>query len=239
MDRGQLARAFEAFFTPRTAVPFLVGALFLAVLGNAAYGLLTNLLGTQNSSVLAVMAVAALGFLLAMLAFVWQASRPGAVLPLANPWRRAPRPRKGLIFLFGRAEVAREALKAHQAALQRLWLICTPQSNAQAAAFAADLRAAGGPAAEVRVVEDAHDPLAFYAAVAEVLRERPAGWAAEDLIADYVGLTSHASIGTVLACLHHQAPVQYTPGEYDGDLKAVRPLPPFEVVLQGRAAPAP
>jgi hypothetical protein len=206
-------------------------------LGNAAYGLLTNLFGTHSSSVLVVVVLTALGFLLAMLAFVWQASRPGAVLPLVNPWRRPPRPRKGLIFLFGRAEVAREAIKAHESTLERLWLICTPQSNAQAAQFVGELQAAGRLAAEVRVVEDAHDPLAFYSAVSKVLGERPAGWGTDDLIADYVGLTAHASIGTVLACLHQQSPVQYTPGEYDGTLKALRPLPPFEVILQGRAAP--
>jgi hypothetical protein len=238
MTDSHLKTAFAAFFNPRTIVPFLIGALFLSVLGNATYQLLTNLFGTQNSSVLIVIAITALGFVLSMLAFVWQAKRPGAVVPLPHPLRQRPRSRKGLIFLFSRPEVAREAIKAHEASLQRLWLICTPQKNAEANAFAGELQTVGQLAVEVRVVEDANDPLAFHETVSKVLRERPAGWAVDDVIADYVGLTSHASIGMVLACLHEQAPVQYTPAEYDANLKPIRPLPPFEVILQGRRAPS-
>jgi hypothetical protein len=72
--------------------------------------------------------------------------------------------------------------------------------------------------------------------VQKIIQDRPKDWSVEDVIADYVGLTAHASVGMVLACLHEQAPLQYTPAEYDANLQALRPLPPFEVVLQGRKA---
>jgi hypothetical protein len=227
-----LRNAFVAFFNPRTIVPFLFGALCLAVLGNATYQLLTNQLGTDTSAVLAIALGTLACFLLALFAFLWQASRPGLVRPLEHPSRRTPRPRKGLVFLFGRREVCQMALKPHAGSLQRLWLICSPQNNAEANAFAAEIQEAHRFTVEVRVVADANDPLAFHVAVLKILEERPAEWSAEDVISDYVGLTSHASIGMVLACLQARSPIQYTPGEYDANLKAVRPLEPFEVLLR-------
>ncbi len=242
MNDPHLTDAFASFFSPRYVIPFLVGAIVVGVLGNAFYQLLTNALGTSTAAVLLVIGLTLLVLLMAVGLVVWQAGRPAPYRPLVNPWRRSPQSRRGLIFLFGRGDVCREALAAHEKTLERLWLVCTPQSNTAANEFAGELRAPGRLAVEVRVVEDAHDPLAFYAAVQQILRDRPKGWPVEDVIADYVGLTAHASVGTVLACLHEQAPVQYTPAEYDANLRAVRPLPPFEVVLQGRkaaAAPSP
>jgi hypothetical protein len=229
-----LKDAFASFFSPKYVLPFLIGAVVVGVLGNAVYQLLANLLGTSTGAILLIIALTLVALVMAVGFVLWQAGRPGSFRPLINPWRQAPRPRRGLIFLFGRKEVCREALAAHEKTLERLWLVCTPQSNTAANEFASELQAPGRLAVEVRVVGDANDPLAFYAAVQQVIRDRPKGWPVEDVITDYVGLTAHASVGTVLACLHEQAPVQYTPAEYDANLRPVRPLPPFEVVLQGR-----
>lgn len=237
MNAPDLEEAFAAFFSPKSIVLFLVGAVVLAVVGNAAYAGLTNVFGTGTVAQLALAGVTLVLLVAAALLSALVTARPGSVRPLVKPTRHTPKPRRGLVFLFGRPEVCRQAVAAHGDVLERLWLVCTPQNKADAYAFAGEL--GGTLSVDFRVVEDANDPLEFYKAVQSVFDARPAGWAIDDLIADYVGLTSHASVGMVLACLSIEAPVQYTPGEYDANLRAIRPLPPFEVVLQGRRTPPP
>ena len=158
MSDSHVKNAFAAFFNPKAIIPFLIGALILAVLGNAVYQLLTNVFGTQTPSVLGIIGIAVVCFALAVTAFVWQANRPGPVVPLDHLSRRAPRPRRGLIFLFGRAVVCQEAVDAHADTLERLWLICTPESDSAARAFVGELRTSRPIAVEVRVAAFEADP---------------------------------------------------------------------------------
>jgi hypothetical protein len=137
--KRHLTDAFAAFFSPRYVIPFLVGAITVGVLGNAVYQLLTNMLGTNTGAVLLIIVSTLLVLLVAVGLVVWQAGRPAPFRPMVNPWRQSPQSRRGLIFLFGRREVCKEALAAHEKTLERLWLVCTPQSNTAANEFAGEL----------------------------------------------------------------------------------------------------
>lgn len=229
MPRSPFAR-FADLFDPKRMVTFLFGAISLAVLGNATHDLLKNQIGESRDDLVKI----ALGALLiliatAVLLTIW-GRRPGAILP--NPGKAKPKPRRGLIFLIGRREPLLEALAAHTAVLERVWLVCSPQSAKQAHELAVDSEVTSNRRiVEVVMVDDANDPVSFFWAVRRVYDHLPVGWDKGDVIADYVGMTAHASVGMVLACLQVGAPLEYTPAEHDANLRAIRPLPPFEVVL--------
>ena len=149
-----------------------------------------------------------------------------------NPSKRRPTPRKGLIFLVSQNEVVfREAIKPHESTLQHIWLICSKQTFPLAEKLREE-QEVKNRAIDALVVNDVHDPLEFYQRVKTICAGLPKGLQVSDVIADYVGMTAHASVGTVLACLVIGLPLQYTPGEYDQELKAVRPLPSFEVEIK-------
>ena len=62
--RSNLSRALEVFFSPATILPFLVGSLFLALLGNATYDILKNLIGTDNSALFKIAFLALVVFII-------------------------------------------------------------------------------------------------------------------------------------------------------------------------------
>ncbi len=59
----------------------------------------------------------------------------------------------------------------------------------------------------------------------------PADLPESEVILDFTGMTSIASVGAVLACLNDQRPIQYTPAVFDSALKVLRPRDPIEIVL--------
>jgi hypothetical protein len=76
-------------------------------------------------------------------------------------------------------------------------------------------------------------------AVVEIYRKLGEGWRPTDVIADFTGMTAPASVGMVLACLQTGGSIEYTPAEYNQDLRPVRPLPPYEVMFVPVARHAP
>ncbi|KAM3112686.1 MULTISPECIES: hypothetical protein [unclassified Phormidesmis] len=82
------------------------------------------------------------------------------------------------------------------------------------------------------VVNDIYNPLEFWARVDEIYRTRlPKGWTEAEVIADYTGMTAHASVGVVLACVGTQRSIQYTPAKVDAQGKVVGSLNPIRVML--------
>lgn len=226
--------AFARLFDARTWPLFVLGAVALAVIGNAAYDLLKRGLGDEPGGLLPILGLVVL-FGAAWVLAAWLA-RPAAIVP---PTRACPNPRRGLVLLVGlRDEACREAISHHRIALERVWLVCSPQSGEVAARLAGgeELR---GAAVETVVIPDVYDPRGAFDVLTGIRDRLPDGWAPSEVIADFTGLTAAASVGLVLACLQTGIGIEYTPAEYSADGRPLRPLPPHEVVLRAEPPGSP
>jgi hypothetical protein len=227
MSWRSISRQIRRILTPEAVVPFIVGALCLGVLSNAVFQLLTHWLGAAPGSLVLIIVGSLSILVIAALLTAHALSHYQSIL--GDPSKRRPEPRRGLIFLVSQNEaVFREALKPHEQTLERIWFVCSKQSLPLAEKLKEE-QEYSGRVVEDLVVNDVHDPFAFFQQVKEICADLPEGWDPAEVIADYVGMTAHASVGTVLGCLFVGFPLQYTPGVYDDQLKAVRPLPSFEV----------
>lgn len=226
---NEFARTARRFFSPEAIVPFLFGSVALGVLSNAVFTVCTNQFGTDTSSLLLI----GVGSLLILALAVWVVTRLVRPTnePTSLPGKRAPAKRKGLIVLVSRKPPCEKAIEFHRPVLERVWLICSTQSLPVAQELRSQYPALAGT--EPRVINDVNDPLDFCAVVDGIYRTLPNGWTAEDVIADYVGMTAHGSVGVVLACLNRGRPMQFTPAKYDEKLQPVGPLDPIEITFDG------
>jgi hypothetical protein len=225
------SRAVKVFFNPTTFFTFLLGSVFLSVAGNAAYGLFTNWLGTASRPVAGILLGSLLGLGLAIWVLGRVLGREAATPPAFRGIRALPH--RGLILLVSRLEVCRKAIRHHGASLEQCWLICSVQTLEMAQELRHEFLKVCP--AEPIIVNDVNDPLEFCNAVEKIYTSLPRGWAPDQLIGDYTGMTAHGSVGMALACLRGSRPLQYTPGTYDAQLKAVAPLDPIQIVLDPEA----
>jgi len=207
---------------------FLVGTVAVSVSGNAAYQFLTNIAGTNKRAAGAI-------FIVAILILLWAAWRVERIIsfgtqasPLAN--RARPLERKGLILLVSREDTCLAAIKWHERKLEWCWLICSAQTERVADKLKGSLEN-DGVHAEKRIVADAFDPVVVKEMAEGIYDSLPYGLKETDVILDFTGMTTPASVGAVLACLNDERSIQYVPAEYDKRLDAVRPLDPVEIVL--------
>lgn len=60
----------------------------------------------------------------------------------------------------------------------------------------------------------------------------PQEFTEKDVILDFTGMTSIASVGAVLGGLTENRSLQYVPGIFDDNLKVLKPLDPIEVEIE-------
>ncbi len=146
--------------------------------------------------------------------------------------KRPPRARVGLIVLVSNnLEALRKAIEWHGEELKNCWLICSPLSAPNARILEEELVAQGKDAC-LELVNDVYDPIKFLEKVTEISkRATTANINPDDLILDFTGMTSIASVGCVLACLQTHLPLQYTPAVSNPNMKALIPLDPMEITL--------
>ncbi|MDQ3013916.1 MAG: hypothetical protein M3X11_24845 [Acidobacteriota bacterium] len=124
------------------------------------------------------------------------------------------------------------AIEFHQKeqTLEQCWLICSAQSFETAQEFQSKY-AGKLTIHDPLVVNDVNDPLEYRKLVNEIYKHLPDGWSEDDVIADYTGMTAHASVGMALACLSSKRPLQYIPPINDANLQAIGALDPIEIVI--------
>jgi hypothetical protein len=211
-------------------VPFVFGSVALAVLGNAVYSILTNALGTTQRPQVVIAATA----LMLLAAAVWLVSRVIGRLrpapPLAN--KRSPQPHKGLILLVSNEPVARKGLDWHKPKLENVWLVCSGQSHALGSTLREELKASGTQASIV-LIDDVFDVTEVRDKVGHIYDRlsEETELTSNEVILDFTGMTATASVGSALACMAPDRPLQYTPATYDTHLNALVPRDPIEVVL--------
>lgn len=228
----KVSQTLRLFFTPEALVPFLIGIVSTAVIGNEVTQVLDNIFGTSSRASLGISA----GALAVLLFCAWLLKHWIARIKpeVAEFQQQAPMLRKGLILLVGRAEVCRQAILYHRPVLERCWLICSARTLEVAQSMRREF------SDEVKfpepvVINDINNPLEYAARVGEIYRNLPEGWKDDDVIADYTGMTAHGSVGVALACLSPVRPLQYMPAIFNEDLEVIDSYPkPIEVKLVGK-----
>lgn len=241
--RNTLSQAIKIVFSPETILPFLVGSVFLSVFGNAIYDICKNIFGTTTPGLLKIAAISLFILVVAVLIVWWVITQRFARLPIEVPFevqqKALDRRYKGLILLVSNVETCQTAIRFHQSMLKRCWLICSPKTLDQAKELRRQFPQCVD---EPIVVNDVYDPVVFYQRINEIYQTRlPNGWQESDIIADYTGMTAHASVGMVLACVGTNRPLEYTPAKTDRQDKIAGSLSPIKVTLDfyGEAASLP
>ena len=124
----------------------------------------------------------------------------------------------------------RTALAWHAETLQWCRLLCSEQSMPLAQKLRGELQGQGKDV-ELVFIHDVLDPVECRNAVDRIYANLPVDLPESEVILDFTGMTSIASVGAVLACLNDQRPIQYTPAVFDSTLKVLRPRDPIEIVL--------
>jgi CRISPR-associated protein (Cas_Cas02710) len=227
--RNNLSQAIQVFFNAETLLPFFIGSLFLAILGNSIYDILKNWIGTDTASLLRIAGIALLIFILAVSITVYTVNRRSNRLKSIIPGTRPPRQFRGLILLVSRAEPCLTAIKYHLPTLQQCWLICSSDTLKTTQQLINEYPhiCANQPI----IINDIHDPIEYRNAITKIYENHlPKGWTDQDVIADYTGMTAHGSVGMVLACMGLNRPLQYVPVATDANQEAFS-LDPIEITL--------
>jgi hypothetical protein len=237
--RNNLSQAIKVVFSPETILPFLIGSICLAVFGSAIYDILKNEFGSTTPALIRLGAIA---FLILCLAvgvvggvISRRLSRLSVEVPFEVQQKQLTRKYRGLILLVSQPEACATAIRFHLGNqvgdLERCWLV----SSQQKLAIAEDLVRQFPQVCVDKpiLINDIYNPLEFYDRIQEIYANRlPSGWQESNVIADYTGMTAHASVGTVLACVGTTRPLQYTPAKIDAQGKIIGSLDPIRVELR-------
>lgn len=233
--RNTLSQALKVFFNPETIAPFLIGSICLAILGSSIYDILKNSFGDTTPDLVRLAVITLLILLFSIGVVSWIIARRLARMSFDIPFhikqKHLNQQYRGLILLVSRFEACETAIRFHLPRLQRCWLVC----SAQSLDIAENLRQRFPTVCvdQPIVINDVYQPLEVCDRLREIYRDRlPDNWQESDVIADYTGMTAHASVGVVLACVGTQRPLQYTPAKLDAQGRAIGSLDPIKVILE-------
>ena len=231
-NKVNMGQAAKVFFSPEALAPFLLGWICLGLVSSSIYGLLTLWLGGHFAPV-AFIGASSLVVVLSSLHFF---QRGLAHIPLSAampPGVRKPAKRRGLVIMVSHPAPCRKAIEYHLGTLQRCWMLCSKQTLE--VALQLQLQYPDVCLDAPIVVNNVNDPLEYRRWVDSIYRALPENWQVNDVIADYVGMTAHGSVGMVLACLEQSRPLQYTAAQYDDKLRPINSLDPIEIVLDPKS----
>jgi hypothetical protein len=232
----------QQVFSTSGWLTFLLGSIGLGVAVNGASGILYALSAHATASPAKQSALTlAAGFIVVLSAAYLIKRQLRTALQVPTLTESSPAPTRGLILLVSRndaaPEVAAAATQPHHAAgtLQHVWLICTPQSSADASRTRDHLKALLRLDIMLpSMVNDVVSPTATHERVIAILSDLPKGWTPRDVTIDYTGLTASASLGAAMAAWSAGAALQYTPANYRKDGGPVAPRQPVLVRLPPR-----
>ncbi|HEU4327853.1 MAG TPA: hypothetical protein VFS21_32245 [Roseiflexaceae bacterium] len=205
---------FRSFLETRVPQLFLIGSIALAILGNAAYDVLTEMMGLPPWFVLIV----TLPIIILVVRGLWHLARAldarrVVVRNTVAPDQQAE-PHAGLILPVGLNQPGPEpaiiAWHQRRARLRHCWLLVSPEVE-RSAKFG-DLKQRlieGNTTVHVVSLGDSTQVDQVYAQVGAAVVEARRFPDASPLIADITGGTKVTTAGTVLACLAADVAVQY------------------------------
>ncbi|MCU0490907.1 MAG: hypothetical protein MUD01_04945 [Chloroflexaceae bacterium] len=214
MRSSRWASWFAIFFDPKLPLLFIVGSVALAVLGNAVYDLLTDVVGAQPQTLLSVSVVAVLIFFLAVLAFQRIVARSRPRQSPAIPAEQQAAPHAALILPVGLNESGpeRAIINWHlqQRRLRHCWLLASPK--VQADPKFGDLKQwllEENVEAHVVSIADEYQSQMSYQAVMQALDEAQTKLDSRPWIVDITSGTKAMTAGMVLACRDTNTALQY------------------------------
>jgi hypothetical protein len=233
--RNTLSQAIKIVFNPETILPFLAASVCLSIFCSAIYDIVKKTFGETipDLSRIALIALIILAAIVALLCWViaQRLHRVTTDKPFEVRQKAFVPKYLGLILLVSNPEACTTAIRFHQRTLQQCWLICSSKTLDTAQKLCQEF-----PQVCVDqpiVINDIYNPLEVYARVNDIYCDRlPPGWHESDVIADYTGMTAHASVGTVLACVSKARSLQYTPAQFDRNGKIVGSHDPIRILLQ-------
>ncbi len=221
---------WEILFSPDLLLPFIFGAVALGVLGNAVFTLLTNQFSSNDSALVkisigALLSIILLGWILRKVLYRRQ-------IETFSIGKKKPHQRKGLILLVSNILTARTAIELHRDLLTNCWLICSESSEKIGEELQAQYENESTRFDIIPIKDfDVFDPKILQKEVENIYSNVPEFFTEQDIILDFTGMTAVASVGSVLACVGKNRPMQYVPAPYNQNLKAVQPLEPIEIEL--------
>jgi hypothetical protein len=210
--KGNLQQVAKKFFPSDSLLPTLIGAIALSVIGNTATQLLNNTFGQTNQAALGI-AIGIIIIIFLLIGFIARSQNsPKIGLKLD---KSPPLQKRGLILLVSNIESCQEAIRYHSDTLERCWLICSVQSREKAKELEKWIESSISEKilVDIKNTEDVFDPREFYQAVHSIYSSLPHSWKIDDVISDFTGMTSQASIGMAIACMTIGSELQYTPAE--------------------------
>jgi hypothetical protein len=236
----------KAFFEPsNTPILFIIGSLFLAVLGEGFYGLLEDIWGDNWTTRLVVVLVA-LAIFGTISTIFWLRVRQISQRHPAVPVGEQAQPHAGVVLLASLTPTSAEpAILAHhqqQNTLRHCWIIASPQVQHKAHDFAADLEQKG-IRGYVQPIEDVNRIDMAYAAVQQTLQEATQIFGdTQQVIVDITGSTKVMTAGAVLACQDWDVAMEYMVTERGADGKPIGKATAMQItfptrhIIQGREA---
>ncbi len=224
-------KAVRLIINPETLPLFLIGAIFLSILGDSISKIVFFLFGDTITAATTIAVSAVLILFLSLWIIAKRLEKQEK--PKVNLDKHPPKAHRGLILLVSRPEPCRSAINYHQNKLEKCWLIC----SAQSLSIAQELHQEFSALPQVKfsdpiVINDVYDPLEFYYCVKKIYQNLPEGWTQKDIIADFTGMTAQGSVGAVLASSLSKGHLQYTPAEYLEGKPTGRSLEPMEIVIK-------
>lgn len=226
--RADLQRAWQGLFDPRAIGPFLIGSLCLGLLSNAVYEIVTTWFGDSPSRLGMIIAGTVVILVGCVVAFAQFVAREPKLVGLR---KRCPRPHRGLVLMVSQEVPCRKAVAYHKGTLRQCWLLCSTKTLPMAERLRAEFAAEGIDVPDPIVINDVNDPQEFRDEVVKIYAGLPDDWSAADVIADYLGMTSHASVGMVLAWWEVRFPLQYTLPIFDEERRPIGAADPIEITL--------
>lgn len=150
------------------------------------------------------------------------ASLPGASPPV----------RRGLILLYGREATAQEAIQHHRDRLDFIWFVLTEQTKSEFNTMRNHWW--GRAAATPELVHDPYLPKETANAIERAVSHASVlGLSPDELICDVTGGTTAMTVGALQACCRTQITMQMVPAVSDPERRALRPLAPILIELDG------
>jgi hypothetical protein len=142
-----------------------------------------------------------------------------------------PHKHEGLIFLFTQKETAREAIRHHLPVLKHVWLIVTPEKQAEAGEIVIDFPELSF---SILPISNLYDTQSCYNVVRHIYERgtQDVKISPKNTIADITGGTKPMTMGMIVACIEGGFPIEHVPTKYDPANKPLGPLPPIEIRLQ-------
>jgi len=233
MKHKPYIQALQLLFEPKTGLLFLAVALIGSVFCNALCDILTIIfnLGNNLNGCFTILGGTLFIFLLILWIFA-QNIKNRARYPFRFT-EDFPEKRKGLILLISNYDTSEKAVMLHLGELEKCWLLYSdhPRSIESKDKICELLKYHFIEPIPIHI-KDVFSSKGIRDEVDNILSHLPEGWNENDIISDFTGMTAPASIGMVLACLRNNRPLQYVPGNYDKDGRAVTATEPVEVKLE-------